>query len=420
MHKILLVDDSKTVCTFLSQKILDLLDVSIDIAHSYQEAQEYVAKNPDYFMALLDVHLPDMSDTTMVDFMIENEIPSLVMTADFDSDTFKSFSKRNIIDYVLKETPESLNYIVSLTSRVYQNSMTKVLIVDDSITVRSQLKYFLKSQLFEVLSASEPIEALQILEKNSDIQIIITDYNMPNLSGVEFLKVIRRNASKNQIAVVGISTDENSAIAFLKYGANDFVIKPFFKEEFICRINNTAESLENVNKLKEIANIDFLTKVSNRKYFFEKAESYFKEAKSEERPYAIAMIDIDNFKLINDTYGHAVGDDVIKALAKKLRDNIKGQDIVARFGGEEFVLYLKDIPAQAATNFMHSMCQKIAAIDIVLADNKKINFTVSIGLSSQKHITLHDQINHADALLYEAKKSGKNRVVDDLAECVLN
>ncbi len=419
MHKILLVDDSKTVCTFLSQKIQDTLDVTVDIAHTYAEAKERVEKNPDYFLALLDVHLPDMNDTTMVDFMIEHDIPSLVMTGDFNENTFKTFSKRNIIDYVLKETPESLNYIVSLISRVYQNSMTKVLIVDDSITVRSQLKYFLNSQLFEVLSAEEPMSALKIIEKNSDIKIIISDYNMPNLNGVEFLKIIRRNFSKNKIAVVGISTDEKSAIAFLKYGANDFVIKPFFKEEFICRVNNTAESLENVNKLEEIANIDFLTKVSNRKYFFEKAGIYFEEAQNKKTPYAVAMIDIDNFKLVNDTYGHAVGDDVIKALAKILRDNIKGQDIVARFGGEEFVLYLKDISAEAASKFMQSMCQKISELDIVLPDNQQINFTVSIGVSSEKQTTLNEQINNADELLYVAKKSGKNRVIDNVENLVL-
>ncbi|HIP02736.1 MAG TPA: diguanylate cyclase [Campylobacterales bacterium] len=414
MHKILLVDDSKTICTFLSQKIIDTLDIMVDVAHSYAEAQEYVKKNPDYFLALLDVHLPDMNDTTMVDFMIDNDISSLVMTGDFNEDIFKTFSKRNIIDYVLKETPESLNYIVSLISRVYQNSMTKVLIVDDSITVRSQLKYFLNSQLFKVLSADEPLSALKIIEKNSDIKIIITDYNMPNLNGVEFLKVIRRNFSKNKIAVVGISTNEKNAISFLKYGANDFVNKPFFKEEFVCRINNTAEVLENVNKLEEIANIDFLTKVSNRKYFFEKAGIYFEEARSNNLPSAVAMIDIDNFKLVNDTYGHAVGDDVIKALAKILRDNIKGQDIVARFGGEEFVLYLKDITAEAALKFMQSMCQKISKLDIVLPTDQQINFTVSIGVSSQMHMTLNEQINSADELLYVAKNSGKNRVVSDL------
>ena len=414
MHKILLVDDSKTISTFLSQKIQSELDVVVDVVYSFEDAKALVEKDSDYFLALLDAHLPDSDGVTMVDYMISKDIPSIVMTADFNEDLSKSFSKRNIIDYVLKQTPESLNYIVSLISRIYQNNLTKVLIVDDSITIRSQLKYFLHSQLFKVLSANDPIQALGILEKNSDIKIIVTDYHMPNINGVEFLKIIRRNFSKNKIAVVGISTDDKSAISFLKHGANDFVRKPFFKEEFVCRINNTAESLENVNKLEEIANIDFLTKVSNRKCFFEKADIYFQEAKSNNLPYAIAMIDIDNFKLVNDTYGHAVGDDVIKALANILRDNIKGQDIVARFGGEEFVLYLKDISPQAASKFMQSMCQKISEFSIFLPNDQEINFTVSIGLSTQNHSSLNEQINSADELLYVAKKSGKNRVIDTL------
>jgi len=414
VYKILLVDDSKSICSFLSQKIEDSVDIKVDIAHSYKEARNLVEQNDDYFLALLDVHLPDMDDTTMLDFMLDKGIPSIVMTADFDTNVYKSFRKRNMIDYVLKESPESLNFIVSLVSRVYQNSQIKVLIIDDSITVRSQLKYYLQSQLFQVLSASKPLEALQVLEDNSNVKIIITDYNMPDLNGVELLKIIRRNFSKNKLAVIGISSDENSSIAFLKHGANDFINKPFIKEEFICRLNNTAEALENVEKLEEIAYKDFLTKIANRKYFFEKAQIYFENAKENNNPSAIAMIDIDNFKSINDTYGHSVGDEVIKSLAKLLSDNIKGQDIVARFGGEEFVLYLQDISPGNASSFMNSICRKISKHKVLLSDSQYINYTVSIGLDTQKQDTLIQKINNADKLLYEAKNSGKNRVVDDL------
>ncbi len=414
MHKILLVDDSKSICTILLKKIQQKLDLEVDVAYSFKEATLLVEENQNYFLALLDIHLPDMEDTTMVDFMISHNIPSIVMTSNFNDQMYNLFRKRDIVDYVLKESPESLNYIVSLVDRVYQNSMTKVLIVDDSITVRSQLKHFLQSQLFEVLSAGDPLDGLKILEKNSDIKIIIADYDMPNINGVEFLKIIRRNFSKSKIAVVGISSNENSSIAFLKHGANDFVTKPFIKEEFICRVNNTAESLENVIKFEEIANKDFLTKIANRKYFFEKAQILFQKALSEQTPCAVAMIDIDNFKLINDTYGHAIGDEVIKSLAKLLSDNIKGQDIVARFGGEEFVLYLKDITPEAAAKFLDSICKKIAELDIMLTEGKQINFTVSIGVATTKYLSLSEMINSADKLLYKAKRSGKNRSVDDL------
>ncbi len=414
MHKILLVEDSKPICSFLLKKIGRNLNISVDVATTFKEAKELTEKNSDYFLALLDVHLPDMDDTTMVDFILDKGIPSIVMTADYDSQIHSSFSKRNIVDFVLKESPESLNYIVSLIDRVLENSRTKVLVVDDSIAVLKQLDKFLKSQLFEVFPVSSSLEGLKTIEKNPDIKIVITNYIMADLNGVEFLKVIRRNFSKNKIAVVGISSDESSSISFLKHGANDFIKKPFIKEEFICRINNTAEALENVIKLEEIANTDFLTKVSNRKYFFEKAEYDFTISLREKKSCAVAMIDIDNFKLINDTYGHAVGDEVIKSLARLLTNNVKGQDIVARFGGEEFVLYLKDISPKSASKFLDQLCQKVAKQTIKIENNKLISYTVSIGVATRNSLTLSQMIDDADKLLYSAKQSGKNKIATDL------
>ncbi|MCH9814350.1 MAG: diguanylate cyclase [Epsilonproteobacteria bacterium] len=414
MHTILLVEDSNSIYTFLAKRIDERCNIIVDLAHSFEEAKALVAKNPKYTLALLDVHLPDTSDTTMVDFMSDQDIPSIVMTSDFNVDVYEKFRKRNLIDFVLKESPESLTYIIALIERVLENTKTKVLVVDDSITMRSQIKYYLQSQLYQVFSASDPVEGLQILEKHPEIKIITTDYNMPNLNGIEFLKIIRRNYDKNRMAVVGISSDEKSSIAFLKHGANDFITKPFIKEGFVCRINNTAEALHNVKKLEEVANKDFLTKVANRKYFFEEAEVNFAKAKAKKRPYAIAMIDIDNFKKINDTYGHTVGDRVIKKLADLLRENSKGHDIVARYGGEEFILYLKDISPSSAVRILQNICQKIADYKMLISEKETLQFTVSIGVCTSRHSTLSAAIEQADESLYVAKQSGKNRVVDDL------
>jgi diguanylate cyclase (GGDEF)-like protein len=254
------------------------------------------------------------------------------------------------------------------------------------------------------------------MEKNSDIKIVVTDYNMPNMNGVDFMKIIRRVHSKDSISVIGVSTDLDSSTQFLKNGANDFIKKPFSKEEFVCRVNNSVEALDNIQKIEEMANIDYLTKISNRKYFFQKAELYHKVLNNDNKSYAIAMIDIDNFKSVNDTYGHGIGDDVIKNLAALLKDNIKGQDIVARFGGEEFVLFLQDIPPMASSGFLNSICKKVENFSINVSETKQINFTVSVGLATDRFDSLDEKINRADELLYIAKNSGKNRVADDLVK----
>ncbi len=417
MKKVLIIDDSKFICTFLSKKIQELFEISVDTVNSFEAAKNILLENEDYFLVLMDSNLADIDSIAAVDYLSKFNILTMIMVDQMTDEINTMFNAyRNIVDIVLKQTPESLNYISSLVSRLYQNSKTKVLVIDDSKVVQKQLKLYLDSQLYEVIIASNPIEGLKTLEKNSDIKIVVVDYYMPNFNGVELMKIIRRAYTKNKISIIGVSTDSQSSIEFLKNGANDFIKKPFTKEEFTCRINNSAEALENIQKIQEMANIDFLTKVSNRKYFFEKAEIYHEKIKSSNASCAIAMIDIDNFKSVNDTYGHGVGDDVIKELASLLRDNIKGQDIVARFGGEEFVLFLQDIPPKSASSFLTTICEKISKCRIKVSEDKEINFTVSIGVVTDKYDILNDKINAADELLYVAKNSGKNRVVDDIKE----
>ena len=207
-----------------------------------------------------------------------------------------------------------------------------------------------------------------------------------------------------------------SATKFLKFGANDYINKPFNKDEFCHRVNNLAQNLENIKTLTEYANRDFLTRVYNRKYFFEEGENYFKKALKAGEPFALAMIDIDDFKHINDTYGHDIGDKVIRTLAKRLAEKTKGQDLVARFGGEEFCVLLKNIPPLLAERFFRELCRDIAAIRVEADIDHTIGFTVSIGLETTPLESLDEMLKQADNNLYEAKESGKNRVVAHIVQ----
>lgn len=398
--QILLVGEEKSTIRFLTKKVIEQIGITLISVNSLEDLKNKISttmKN----LVILNID----KKQNILKFLSTENIPTIII-----SSHDKSQNSQNIIDTIKLESPESLNYIISLIDRIYKNIDTKVLIVDNLKSDREKLKSFLENQLFEVFSVSNPLEALQIMEKQSDIKIVITDFKMPLLNGIEFLKIIRRNYSKHHLSVIGISHDKNSSSEFLKHGANDFITKPFNKDEFNCRINNSAEALENISKLEEIANLDFLTKVSNRKHFFEKATQYLKIAHDKKQECAIAMIDIDNFKSINDTYGHDTGDKVIKSLAKLLSDNIKGHDIVARFGGEEFVLYIKDVTSEDSQTLLEDICKKIANHTV---DNS-INFTVSIGLVTNIQSNLSHMITSADELLYHAKRDGKNKVVSDL------
>ena len=412
VHKILIVEDSQTLAKYLARKLEATIGhIKIDIVDTYAALKEKLEKESGYTIALLDVYLPDMKDTELIDYVLSKGISSVVMTGTFDEALYEELSHKNIVDVVLKDSPYAMQYIVYLIDRMLRNKSTTVMVVDDSPTVLNQIGRYLKNQLFHTILEQKPADAMKRLLSGEKISIVVSDYYMPDMDGIEFLQTVRKLRQKDELGFIGVSSDEMSATKFLKFGANDFVNKPFNKDEFCHRVNNLAQNLENIQILKDYANRDFLTKVYNRKYFFEEGKSYFQKALKQKQTFAVAMIDIDNFKAVNDTYGHDVGDAVIKALAGKLIEKTKGQDLVARFGGEEFCVLLKDIPSHLAEHFFNELCHDIAQIRIEAGNGEYFTFTVSIGVETQAPDTLEQMIKHADVNLYEAKTSGKNRVV---------
>ncbi|WP_172201860.1 diguanylate cyclase [Campylobacter sp. RM16188] len=411
-NRILIVEDNKSLAKLIAKKMEDNVDMEVDIAYSLKEAQEFLKNPNDYFIALLDLNLPDAPNGEVVDYVILKGLPSIVLTGSMDNKTRETFIHKDIVDYVYKGNMEDINYIFHMINRLRQNRQYKVMVIEDSLTFRNSSKKILKSLQFEVFAAAHGEEALSYFKDNPDIKLIITDYRMPVKDGLEVLKEVRKDKDKNSLGVIVMTSpkDEINAAVFLKSGANDFIAKPFEKEELISRVNNTIEAMENIERIANFANHDFLTGACNRRYFYENIEEYLKKIKQKNENYALAMIDIDHFKKINDTYGHDSGDKAIKFLAKKLMDATKGSDIVARFGGEEFCVVLKNIPQEEAVKFFVNL-RAVIASSMVTLKTQSIKMTVSIGLAfGDNESNVDEMLELADKALYAAKKNGRNRV----------
>ncbi len=414
MEKILIVEDNKALSKLIAKKISQNIDFEVDVAHSLKEAEILLGKNS-YFIALLDLNLPDAPNGEVVDYMITKKIPSIVLTANVDKQTRDEILKKDVIDYVYKGNMDDINYIFQLIERLSKNRDYKVMIVDDSIVMRGEIKKMLKLQMYKVLSAAHGEEALVYIKDNPDIKLVLTDYNMPVIDGFELTKTLREEYSKMQMSIIGITANSDEMISskFLKIGANDFINKPFTKEELVCRVNNAIESLEYIATISDMANIDFLTGARNRKSFFRELNQYMEECKNNGEEFAVAMIDIDEFKIINDTYGHDVGDVAIKELVRLITESIKGSDEVARFGGEEFCVLLKNVNKSRAVEIFVRLRLKIAK-NIISIRNNKVKYTVSTGITFSCDEGVEEMLNQADMALYNAKNSGRNRV--ELAE----
>jgi len=411
-NKILIVEDNKALARLIAKKMEDKVEMEIDVAYTMVEAQAFLSDPKEYFIALLDLNLPDAPNGEIVDYVISKGLPSIVLTGSMDDATRESFIHKDIVDYVYKGNMDDINYIFKIINRLSKNRQYKVMVAEDSAPFRNNLKKILTSLQFQVFTAAHGEEAMGYFADNPDMKLVVCDYRMPVKDGLEVLKEIRAAGDKNQIGVLMMtspSENVNGAI-FLKNGANDFIAKPFVKEELICRVNNLIEAMENINQIADFANKDFLTGVYNRRYFYDDMNEYVAYAEERAEPYAVAMLDIDHFKQINDTYGHDGGDRALKTLAKKLIDETKKGDLVARFGGEEFCIVLKNISNEEAVKFFVNLRASIANCKVRLK-KEQIKFTVSIGVAfSRSDYRLDELLELADEALYRAKENGRNRV----------
>lgn len=411
MEKILVVEDNKTLAKLIAKKITLELGFEVEVAYNFSEAKLFL-KRYKYFLTLVDLNLPDAPNGEIVDYVLESKNRVIVLSGNIDKTFRANILKKNIIDYVNKGGVDDINYIINTIDRLKKNQNHKVLVVEDSMVFRKQMQHTLENMFFKVITVAHGEEALGILENISDISLVLTDYHMPVMDGLELTIEIRKKYTKNDLIIITMSSDidDDTTAMFLKNGANDYIKKPFSKEEFSCRINNSIEALENIHAITNHAKRDFLTGLYNRRYFFEYMQSYFTSAIAESEKFAIGIINIDHFKKVNDTFGHKMGDKVINTLADILRTYVDEDDMLARFGGEEFCIVLKNKTPNQALSHFENLREKVQNTPIILGDGQNIQITISLGVILNLEDTLDESINQADMLLLTAKQNGRNRI----------
>lgn len=412
MKKILVIEDSHTVLKVL-RRIINLESEFTGLyATNYAEAEKIVEENgSQIFAALADMNLPDAPNGEVVDFVLSKGIPTIVLTGSADTEKRADLFRKGIVDYVNKEGVFSYRYAVRLVDRIWRNQSVKVLVVDDSDTSRRHVASLLKLYRFNVLTANDGAQGIDVILANPDIKMLITDYNMPGMNGVELIRMLRNKHEKTDLVIIGLSGEGQLSAKFIKNGASDFLSKPFNREEFQCRVMHNIEAFEHVEQIRNIANRDYLTGAYNRRYFFVNAGQIYKSAKAEEQNLAVAVLDIDFFKLVNDNYGHDVGDGVLKYFTKILSQAF-GKFLVARAGGEEFFVLMPGLSNVQACALV-DVVRKGMAAEAVEVGNESLPITFSAGVSNKYCGSLDEQIKTADTLLYEAKEAGRNCVMGD-------
>ena len=314
-----------------------------------------------------------------------------------------------------------------------------VLLVDDQAMIGEAIRRALSGQPdIDFHFCQDPHRAVEVAEKIKPT-VILQDLVMPGVDGLALVHRYRANPSTKDIPIIVLSTKEDPAIksAAFAEGANDYLVKLPDNVELIARIRyhsrayvtqlqrdaafqalrESQQQLVETNlELSRLISVDGLTGLNNRRYFDEFAEIEWKRAIRERSGLSVLMIDVDNFKRYNDTYGHLAGDEVLQSVSRTIKATAERPgDITARFGGEEFVVVLPNSSAASPQAFGERLCRSVEKLAILHRDVASVAVvTVSVGgafKAPEPGDALAALIKVADAALYEAKRSGKNRVV---------
>lgn len=411
--RLLHVESSRVITRLVKHEIYQLMPLTIDTAETKSQTLELLTQNAsDYDLAVVCLSLEDSPHGEIVQTVLEYQIPTIIFSGTFDETAREKFlNQSGVVEYVVKENMGSLKYLAQLVRRLLRNKSIKVMTVDDSRAMRTHVSCLLNQYQFQVIEAENGQQALDLLAENPDIKLIVTDYHMAPIDGLELTRRIREEIGREELAIIALSAVEQGTLSarFIKSGANDFLTKPFLPEEFFCRITQNIDLIEKTRELIDAATKDFLTKLYNRRFFFEKGIQKLEKARANGQNYALAMLDIDHFKSVNDTFGHDVGDEVLKGVSNILSVCARKGDLVARLGGEEFAILMTDIEAAELSGLFENMRSTIESRRYAsLKDREYV--TSSFGVCLNGEGDLDQLVKEADELLYQSKTSGRNRV----------
>ena len=310
----------------------------------------------------------------------------------------------------------------------------RVLLVEDDRAMLVLLEAMLKAASHEVLVARDGAEAMRIIGQQHP-QLVITGWAMPEMDGITLCRKLREIPERRDIYVIILTMQESveRLVEAFEAGADDYLVKPVAQKVFFARLRAAQRVVQlqeelafereqllrfskdlaaSNERLQQLALTDALTELPNRRFAMERLEQEWALSARGNRPLSCMMVDIDYFKPINDKFGHQAGDEALKSVSNILRQSARTQDVVCRYGGEEFVVICPDTGIDAAYQCAERLRLNVAAMKFKY-QGAGIRLTVSVGVMQKKEgiASIEDLLSRADECLYAAKQGGRDRTV---------
>jgi len=320
-----------------------------------------------------------------------------------------------------RETEAQLGALAEVDDIDTSDRLANVLLVEDSDFDVQAVSRGLGSSV-RLVTVSDPAAALDAAGRvDLDIDLAIVSLDLKNDGGLRVASGLRAHDRTRRAPILALAEPEERELVAksLELGVTDYLLKPIDQNELAARARTQIKRKwfqdrlhASYHRTVAMAATDELTGLFNRRYMLSHLENVLRRSAGTGRPVSVMMIDLDNFKIINDTYGHPVGDKVLAEVARRIGQSVRGVDLAARYGGEEFIVVMPDTDKAGANVVAERLRQAVAGGPIDVGGTK-LNLTVSVGLAVDgPTIGAEALIKRADEALYAAKKGGRNRVAE--------
>jgi diguanylate cyclase (GGDEF)-like protein len=339
-------------------------------------------------------------------------VPVLVFTAQDNLTTRLEVARAGGRTFLKKPVAEAtvLQTVTQMLQHV-KPAVARVMVVDDDPQILATLRTLLEPWGLAVITLDDPRRFWETLEASSP-QLLILDINMPHVRGIELCQIVRNDARWSGLPVLFLTayTDATIVNQVFAAGADDFVSKPIVGPELVNRIINR---LERIKLLRSLAQTDPLTGVSNHHQSSQDLDKFLRLAKRHNQPLCLAILDLDRFKQVNDRYGHATGDAVLRQIGQLLMRSFHSEDVVARWGGEEFVVGMYGMTKSDAVQRLTKVLETLDQEEFLTPTHPKLQVTFSAGVAQypEDGADLESLYRSCVAALYQAKATGRDRML---------
>ena len=417
--KILIADDESTIRDLVRRILEDRGYVVLQAADGEEALSLAASGEPD--LILLDANMPKLSGFEVCERLRSEpgtqDIPVVMLTgeaatidkaieglrAGADEYLYKPFRKDALLDIIQSNLPD-----------VALSRSAKILIVDDSQVNLQVMQGYLHQTGYRLDMVTNGEDALVMAHEHPP-DIVLLDVQMPGMDGYEVCRRLKQDSRTSSIPVMFVTANalgDDEMLRGYEFGAVDYLRKPFLREELLARLHVMVRLRQQQAELERQAFLDPLTNLANRRHLANRLSEEFSRAKRHGMALTTLLLDLDHFKNVNDTHGHDAGDEVLRRVGALLADTVRNEDVVGRYGGEEFAFLLPQTPLDPAIQIAERICGAVAGL-VTDYEGTPIQVTASIGVANYPMLTVEqprELLRYADEALYKAKSSGRNQV----------